>query len=205
MMHSTVHLQTQVLHNWLFHALGAGFAPSPPLLAFALLVAQGAVWLVVGMLLASVFRRPALGMEWLTALLLAGCATLLAHQLAKWIGSPRPFMIGLSPVYLPHGARGGFPSTHASALGALTCFLLLRPHWRLEGVVILFVSLAVGWSRIYLGLHFPPDILAGFVLGAAVGGLGAATWQRAANWRIARRSKTNPSTSLASPSLGVLR
>ncbi len=205
MMYSTLSLQAQALHSWLFHALGAGFAASPPLLAFALLVEHGAVWLIFGVLLGSVLRRRALGFEWLTALLLLGCATLLAHELAKWIGAPRPFMIGMSPVYLHHGARGGFPSTHASALGALTCFLLLRPHWRLEGFVILVVSLAVGWSRIYLGLHFPLDILAGFALGAAIGALGAAAFQGAAKWRLGRRAKADSSTDLVSPSLGALR
>jgi membrane-associated phospholipid phosphatase len=187
-MNSTLSLQAQALHSWLFPVLGAGFAASPPLLAFALLLAHGAVWLIIGVLVGSILRRPALGAEWLVALLLMGCASLLSHELAKWIGAPRPFMIGLSPVYLYHDARAGFPSNHASALGALTCFLLLRPQWRLEGFVVLVASLAVGWSRIYLGLHFPLDILAGFVLGAAIGALGAAVFQAAMKWRLSRRA-----------------
>jgi len=68
-----------------------------------------------------------------------------------------------------------FPSAHAtlSAIAYLTFGALLSRTYRSRGMRIYFMSLAVlltvlvGLSRIYLGVHFPTDILAGWCIGAA--------------------------------------
>lgn len=192
MMQSILPPAMQALNTELFQVLGAGFSPTPALLALAQLLAQAGVWVVMGLLLGAVIRKPARAAECIAALLLAGCATLLAHQLAKWIGSPRPFMVELSPVYVAHAARAGFPSTHASALGALCCFLLLTARWRPVSFLVVVASLAIGWSRIYLGLHFPLDILGGFVLGAVIGAIGALCWAAAIRVRAAHSAQRKP-------------
>ena len=79
---------------------------------------------------------------------------------------------------LPHAARvftASFPSGHAtlSAITFLTLGVLLAriaPAGRLKAyclAVAVFATLAVGISRLYLGVHYPSDVLAGWAVGAA--------------------------------------
>jgi membrane-associated phospholipid phosphatase len=61
-----------------------------------------------------------------------------------------------------------FPSDHAvmfSALAAGLCFL----SWRVGLAVLCFAILIVSFPRVYFGLHYPTDILAGVALGALFG------------------------------------
>jgi membrane-associated phospholipid phosphatase len=65
------------------------------------------------------------------------------------------------------GRDPAFPSGHASRTFALAGFVFLRFRWR-AGVPALAFAALVGYSRIYLGLHWPTDVLGGALLGIAV-------------------------------------
>lgn len=65
-----------------------------------------------------------------------------------------------------------FPSGHASRTITLTLVVLGR-HLVLAGVLLLIWSLAVGFARIVLGVHFLLDVLVGYLLGLV---LGIALW-----------------------------
>jgi len=98
-------------------------------------------------------------------------SALLALALAAGISSvyfhPRPFMDGLARNYLHHAADSSFPSDHAIVLFTLAWSLLLTPPGWLKRawLALLLVACAVGWSRIYLGAHYPLDIVGAAVLG----------------------------------------
>jgi undecaprenyl-diphosphatase len=64
------------------------------------------------------------------------------------------------------GGKFGFASSHAAnTFGiSLFVFLVLRPHYRGMGYLFLWAGL-VSYTRIYLGVHYPGDILAGAVVG----------------------------------------
>ena len=91
---------------------------------------------------------------------------ILAYILKFLIHMPRPFDI-LPQVYplLPENGYA-FPSGHATFFMALT-FSLFFLH-RKAGYIFMFFALLIGFARIIAGVHFPIDILGGFILGALI-------------------------------------
>jgi membrane-associated phospholipid phosphatase len=60
-----------------------------------------------------------------------------------------------------------FPSGHATtSFACATVLALMIPGLALPVFVL---AAAVAWSRVYVGVHFPLDVLAGAVLGVAIG------------------------------------
>jgi undecaprenyl-diphosphatase len=97
-------------------------------------------------------------------------SSLLNAGVKGLIARPRPFVVP----HLANVSNGSFPSGHAmlSATAYLTLAVLTShamPHeldrLYVVGVTILFV-VAIGLSRIYLGVHWPSDVLGGWCLGA---------------------------------------
>ena len=120
---------------------------------------------VVGFLLLSRKRHAAL------AVAVAVVGGFLASNALKWgFARPRPDLV-------PHGQAvytQSFPSSHAmlSAVVYLTLGALLARTQPRRRVKIYFLSVAallavvVGASRVYLGVHWPTDVLAGWAVGA---------------------------------------
>lgn len=110
------------------------------------------------------------------ALLAGGVAVAIGMSLnfivsLAWF-HPRPFMVGLGHQLLPHGPETSFPSDHATFVLSFGFGLLLSRGRRGVGVAIVALGLATAWARVYLGVHFPFDMLGSLVV-ALVGALGA--------------------------------
>ena len=100
---------------------------------------------------------------------LAAMATawLLARLGQYFFPIDRPFVVGLGKQWLPHAASPGFPSSHSSVVfGFATAVALTAGRWYWASLA-LAAAVLVAWSRVYLGLHFPSDVLAGALVGAA--------------------------------------
>lgn len=96
-------------------------------------------------------------------LAIQACLTaMLALGLNQIIGAvwqhPRPFAIGLGYTWTQHVADSSFPSDHMTIFAALGISLLLGREVLL-GTLTLATGLCVAWARLFLGLHFPLDML----------------------------------------------
>lgn len=75
-------------------------------------------------------------------------------------------------VNLVNGKRGGkfgFVSSHATNSFGLAVFSLLLFRYRWYSLFILFWAALNSYSRIYMGVHYPGDILGGLILGSIIG------------------------------------
>lgn len=106
----------------------------------------------------------------LALVLLVSITDLIAYRVFKPnVGRLRP-CIELTDIRKVHtcGGEFGFPSNHSANAMAITFFLYLYfRNKSLSAVLIVFTGL-VGYSRIYLGAHYPLDVLAGYFLGTLV-------------------------------------
>ena len=99
------------------------------------------------------------------ALLALGINQLVSGDVAE----PRPYAV-LPHVLLlvPRSHDYSFPSDHAVLAGAVAAGVVLA-HRRL-GLVAIALACLMAFSRVYVGAHFPLDVLAGLAVGAAVVG-----------------------------------
>lgn len=81
---------------------------------------------------------------------------------------PRPYQYSLDVWAYKHVGMGGFPSGHTQGAvvvwGYLASQVRRRWAWIVAGLLMLLVPL----SRLYLGVHFPHDLLGGYAIGAIV-------------------------------------
>ena len=113
--------------------------------------------------------------------LAVGLVVFCSDQLSAHIC--KPFFQRLRPcynanfqglIYLPKGLAGGkygFVSSHAANTFAVAAFLsaALRKNRNWMGVVLYLWAFISSYSRIYLGFHYPGDILCGALLGILIG------------------------------------
>lgn len=86
-----------------------------------------------------------------------------------------PGMTGIHTVHGYTGGMYGFYSAHASSNMAIAIFLImiLGDKYRWLFPVVLFYALFMSYTRIYLGVHYPADIIAGWFAGSLIGFLSA--------------------------------
>ncbi len=96
----------------------------------------------------------------------SGLAWCISKILKIIINTPRPFDAFSNVHSLFPETGAGFPSGHATAFSALAIAIFLS-HKK-AGYVFIFFAFIIGIARIIGGVHFPLDIIGGFVLGSAI-------------------------------------
>lgn len=157
------------IESWntaLFLAINAGAAPPRAMLLVARTLAIGAPFIAGLVLVVSWVRRDRVTRQHLLdAVLTAGIGLAIAQSITRLWYHPRPFELGLGHQFMAHAAEASFPSDHATLLFGLAIPLLTAKEMQGSGSMFALLALGAAWARVYLGVHFPLDM---------VGGLGVA-------------------------------
>lgn len=147
------------LDSELFLLLNAGPTPNGTVASLAIFITRFVVLLVpiyvVGLWLAGGGRNRQTAISLVIAL---GMAIVMSYAIGLIAFRPRPFMVGLGSALVEHRESSSFPSNHALAFAVCAAVLFLirrnRAAWVTTGLGIL-----VAWSRIYVGVHYPLDMV----------------------------------------------
>ncbi len=115
-----------------------------------------------------------------------------SHLFKGWVERVRPCN-ALEGVLTPVGKSSAysFPSSHAANMGA--SMFLLSVYYRRWTWAFVSIALLVGLSRIYLGLHYPSDVLGGYALGLLIGFL---VWRAVEKFKGSHQNKPGKSKSM---------
>ena len=124
---------------------------------------NGAVWVVLCLVILAFTDSN--GEAWFICALLGPVAIGLNYLVKLVVKRPRPVLEGLPPL---GGAPSSlsFPSAHAtSSFAVATAMTRVDPL----GALAFVLAFALALGRPYLGMHYPSDVLAGALLGVALG------------------------------------
>ena len=103
----------------------------------------------------------------LYVLLSIAIAGLISYLMKKSFSEPRPYEVDTRIVQLSVGGGYSLPSGHTTeAFASAMALTLLFPQWFVFVPMFCWASV-VGLSRIYLGVHYPFDILVGMFIGSS--------------------------------------
>jgi len=155
------------IYQWglrVIHALqGASPLFNLPLTIVTRIGGQTFTLLLLAFIYWSLDRR--LGRELTIVILISAYVNVVIKALAD---QPRPFQLDPS-VALVHTASGpGFPSGHTQNATLLWGYLGARVQRLSMWIVSALLIILIPFSRIYLGVHFPTDVLGGYVIGGVM-------------------------------------
>ena len=121
-----------------------------------------------------------LGIRMLFALIIIGLVTLFFKEI---LARPRPYELidsGVFPLVLE--STYGIPSGHASITLVVWGYFALWMRKRAITIIVIIYVILMGLSRMYLGVHFPQDVIAGWLLGLVVLWAFATYAERVGRW-----------------------
>ncbi|MDH1408415.1 phosphatase PAP2 family protein [Acinetobacter johnsonii] len=111
----------------------------------------------------------------LKAFIFTSIAILVSQCISHVYYHPRPFVMEVGRTLIYHAPNGSFPSDHMLIFSSIAFSYLFSAQRKL-GVFLLIMAWLVAWSRVYLGVHFPLDMLGAFLLAFALNFFGLKLW-----------------------------
>ncbi|EJF94304.1 undecaprenyl-diphosphatase [Bartonella taylorii] len=96
------------------------------------------------------------------------CVSLFVGYLISLIYfHPRPFVTGLTIPLIKHHATASFPSNHAVTIASYMANLYFY-RYKIASKFAAVLLCLICWGRIFVGVHYPFDVLAGTILGSII-------------------------------------
>ncbi len=177
--------ESNALNQAVFLAINAGAGTPMGWIDAAIIAAEYLILLLPVLLLALWFwggaARRAVAFK-------AGVVALIALGVNLAIGAlwpqPRPFMLGVGHTWIVHAADASFPSDHMTVFMSIGLTLILAASTRVLGALVLLGALAVAWARVFLGVHFPLDMLGSVGVAAGSTALVTLAWRWGGEWLL---------------------
>ena len=125
----------------------------------------GWFWLVLGVALLIPRRTRKIGLTALFSIFI--CFLITNVVLKNWVARPRPY-VTLSNIYplVPKPREFSFPSGH-SCVSFASAFIYYRITPKKYGIASLVLAGLISFSRLYVGVHYPGDVLGGILVALA--------------------------------------
>lgn len=151
---------------------------------------HGLIWIIAGILLLIFPKTRRWGITLLVTL--AVTWAICEFGVKNLVARPRPFIVDSSYMLLIAApASFSFPSGHTLSSFLAATVITRAPVARGWKIVAWVMAVAIAFSRLYLFVHFPTDVLAGAIIGTLAGLLGVYISNRIASNKCQRARHTD--------------
>ncbi|MBD8008226.1 MULTISPECIES: phosphatase PAP2 family protein [Acinetobacter] len=160
----------------LFHLLNVPDQASIWMINYASLIAHDLVYLFLLIFAIAWFRGSyEVKTGIIKAFIFTAITLLMSEVLSTVLNTPRPFVMDVGRTLLEHAPTGSFPSNHMSIFSGIAFAYYFSPQRDL-GRILIWTAWLVAWSRVYVGVHFPIDMLGAFLMAITVNLAGLPLW-----------------------------
>ncbi len=154
----------ETFNHWLFLLLNSSSYPETLSLMVVKFFAELPIFLIPLCLLALWFRDRHARSVALNAGVTTTLALLVNYVISLIWFHNRPFVDHIGLTLIDHAADSSFPSDHITLFASVGFYLFYEKSFRKLGTALLALSLTTGWARIFVGVHYPIDILGAYTI-----------------------------------------
>lgn len=154
------------INTKLFLLINASDQASKSFIYFAIFCANYLMFFPIIMLASYWFLKPDYRQSIVKIIVSLVLALLISFVIRHLFYSPRPFALDVGTHYLYHETNSSLPSQHAVFVWTLFFSIFFNAKQQVKKLYYccFVVALLVCWSRIYLGIHWPLDIIISFII-----------------------------------------